>query len=354
MIKVSVIIPIYNVEKYLNQLLDSLVEQSLKEIEVILVDDGSPDSSGRICDSYADKDLRFHVIHKVNEGVSKARNDGLKAAKGDYVIFCDSDDWLPLNALEVLYVEAKRTDADIVIGDVYRYEGGKEVLARFYNNAFVTEDRKFIDQMIQADFYKTYCPLPPSSGPAFGYGGPWNKLVKLNMLREKNIKFDSRVKGIFDDLIYTAYILANASKVAYITEPVYYYRILPVSITKTYKPNALEINKAIFNSWQEFISKFGKDGIFDKPYYANVVRRFMEIVPYYFFSSKNQKGFSEVLREMKETMHSEPYKTAIREVDEGMQTRQGKVWLRLLRMDSPLSIWCIFKLKVIVKALLRR
>lgn len=354
MVKVSVIIPIYNVEKYLDQLLDSLVEQSLKDIEIILVDDGSPDNSGAICEKYAKNDQRFHVIHKKNEGVSKARNDGLKTAKGEYVIFCDSDDWLPLNALELLYNEAKRTNADVTIGDVYRYEGGKDVLAQFYKSAFVTDDREFIDKMIQADFYKTYCPMPPSTGPAFGYGGPWNKLVKLSMLQEKGITFDSRVKGIFDDLIYTAHILANATKVAYIPKPVYYYRILPVSITKTYKPNALEINEAIFNSWQEFIDKFDRTDAFKKPYYANIVRRFIEIFPYYFFSSKNQKRLSEVLREMKQTMLSEPYKTAIREVDSKMLTKQAQLWLKLMRQGSPIAIWGMFRMKMLLKTVMGR
>lgn len=97
MVKFSVVVPVYNVEKYIGFCIESLQKQTLKEIEIILVDDGSPDKSGEICDLYAAKDARIIVIHKKNGGVSAARNDGMDIAKGEYIIFCDSDDWLPEN-----------------------------------------------------------------------------------------------------------------------------------------------------------------------------------------------------------------------------------------------------------------
>ena len=244
MAKVSVIVPIYNVEEFLSKLLDSLILQTLREIEIILVDDGSLDRSGQICDEYSKKDTRINVIHKKNGGVSAARNDGLKEAHGEYVIFCDSDDWLPENALELLYKKGKETNADIIIGDVYQYKDGVCKQARFYKESFVTDDALFINKMIQADIYKTYCPLPPKEGPAFGYGGPWNKAVRLSLLTENEIKFDTRVKGIYDDLLYTAHILSKAKRVAYIKEPVYYYRLIQTSITRTFKPNIRSV-KAI-------------------------------------------------------------------------------------------------------------
>lgn len=92
--KVSIIVPIYNVEKYLNKCVDSLINQTLKEIEIILVDDGSKDSSGLIADSYAEKDKRITVIHQCNAGLGPARNSGMKVASGEYIGFVDSDDWV--------------------------------------------------------------------------------------------------------------------------------------------------------------------------------------------------------------------------------------------------------------------
>lgn len=222
-------------------------------------------------------------------------------------MFCDSGGWLPLDALQKLYEEGKKVDADIVVGEVYQSESGKNRLARFYSNNFVSKDHAFIRKLIQADFYKTYCPMPHPTGPAFGYGGPWNKAVKLSLIRDNSIKFDTRVKGIFDDVIYKAHILVNAKIVSYIQDPVYYYRIIPNSITHTYKANALEINNAIFNSWKEFIDKYGLDGFFDKPYYAVVIRRFVEILPVYFLSDKNPKSFWESMRKMKEVVKEPEY-----------------------------------------------
>ncbi len=352
MIKFSVVVPCYKVEQYLPKCVESLCSQTLKNIEIILVDDGSPDNSGKICDEWAKKDGRIQVIHKQNGGVSAARNDGIAVAHGEYIIFCDSDDWLPKNALEALYNEGKQTDADVVIGDVYQHLNGKDIIAKFYAKPFVTNDVSFINKMIQADFYKTYCPIPADGGPAFGYGGPWNKAVRLELLKNNDIKFDVRVKGIFDDIIYTAYVLANANTVSYIRVPVYYYRLIPVSITRTFKPNAPEINTAIFNSWQEFMIRYDRNGMFIKPYYAVIIRRFVEILPVYFFSKKNAASLRERLSKMKSMLNSEPYKTAIREVEHDKLSSYQKVMHNLMLVGSPFLIWGLFKLKNIIKTLI--
>ena len=106
MIKVSIIVPIYNVEKYLHQCVDSLLNQTLRDIEVILVDDGSPDSCPHICEEYKKKDIRVKVVHKQNGGLSDARNAGLKLVEGEYVAFIDSDDYVDLHMFEKLYAAA--------------------------------------------------------------------------------------------------------------------------------------------------------------------------------------------------------------------------------------------------------
>ena len=339
MTKISVIVPIYNVENYLSMLMDSLISQTLKEFEVILVDDGSPDNSGAICDDYANKDNRIKVIHKKNGGVSAARNDGLKEAQGEYVIFCDSDDWLPLDALELLWNKAVNSGADIVIGDVYQYKNGVSRQARFYKEDFVSDDELFIHKMIQADIYKTYCPLPPEEGPAFGYGGPWNKLVRRKLLSDNDIKFDVRVKGIYDDILYTANILANAKKVAYIDKPVYYYRLISTSITRTYKANALEINEAIFKSWQEFIN------LFIEAYYANVIRRFTETLPIYFFSSNNPKSIFSTIKELSWVIKSEPYVVAASRADSTrLNPKIQRVMQKMMVWNSAWGVYIAYKM----------
>lgn len=117
---ISIIIPVYNVEKYIHECVESVVNQTYKNLEIILVDDGSTDSSGKLCDEFAEKCERIRVIHKTNGGLSSARNAGIEVATGDYLFFLDSDDYITRNAIEVLYSVAIENDADISIGRMER------------------------------------------------------------------------------------------------------------------------------------------------------------------------------------------------------------------------------------------
>ena len=112
---VSVIVPIYNVEKYLAECVDSILGQTFQDMEIILVDDGSLDSSSQMADDYAVRDQRVKVIHKENGGLSSARNAGMKIARGEYIYFCDSDDYISLDAIEILYETATKNDLDMVL-----------------------------------------------------------------------------------------------------------------------------------------------------------------------------------------------------------------------------------------------
>lgn len=124
---ISVIIPIYNVELYLKKCVDSVLEQTYRNLEIILVDDGSPDLCPQICDKYAENDHRVIVIHKSNGGLSDARNAGLKIFKGQYLMFVDSDDWLPVDAIDKLYNLAKKYNAQLVVGGYERVQTDSNV-----------------------------------------------------------------------------------------------------------------------------------------------------------------------------------------------------------------------------------
>ena len=117
--KVSVILPVYNAATTITRMLDSLRDQTLVDFEVLMIDDGSTDNSGAILDEYAQKDNRFRVVHKKNEGVSAARQTGVELAQGEYVIHADSDDWVDQTMLEELYAKAENDDADVVICDFF-------------------------------------------------------------------------------------------------------------------------------------------------------------------------------------------------------------------------------------------
>ena len=114
MLKISVIVPVYNVEEYIRTCVDSLIGQSYSNIEIILVDDGSTDASGRICDEYAQMDARVNVIHKENGGLISARKAGVQCVTGDYVTYVDSDDWIDLDAYEILAGQIENAMPDVV------------------------------------------------------------------------------------------------------------------------------------------------------------------------------------------------------------------------------------------------
>ena len=313
--KMSVIVPMYNVETYIRDCIDSIVMQTLGDIEIILVDDGTPDKSGAIADEYAAADARIRVYHKENGGVGAARNDGLKLATGEYVIFCDGDDFMEPDACETLYRAAKEQDADVAVGDVYRIMNGEKVYAQFWRESFTARDQLTLDALVKVDFSRKYCHDAPKEGPAFGYGGPWNKAVRREFLLEKGIAFDESLKGIFDDILYTAYLYAEASCVTYVTQPVYDYRILDDSVTHSYKADMPQINEAIFAAWKKFLLKYGRDGRFMDAYYTLVIRRLKGLLGAYFFHPDNPMSLSRQKKYLKRLLHTQPYHAAVNRAD---------------------------------------
>lgn len=335
--KVSVIVPCYNVEKYVATCIESLVAQTLKDIEIILVDDGSPDNSGKICDEYKSRDERIKVIHKANEGVSAARNDGLKEACGEYVIFVDSDDYLPDHACEALFQKAIETSSDIVVGDVIRVaDDGKEEYAQLYDSSFTTSDRKLIDALVATALYKNYCPMPAKSGVAFGYGGPWNKLVRRKLLSDHHIAFDESVKGLFDDILYSAHIMAAANTVSYIHEVVYYYRLLGGSITQTFKRNMPEIAEAIIASATNFVNRHEDNEVLKEAYYAFVIRMVSFTLPRYYCHKNHPGSLWQAARELRGVMSGSPYCDAAKGVNRDKLTRGQRALLQLIRHRASL------------------
>ena len=349
--KLSAVVPVYKVEGYLGQLIESLQNQTLSDIQIILVDDGSPDRSGQICDEYAAKDPRIKVIHKANGGVGAARNDGLAAAEGDWVYFCDSDDYLEPDALEKLVTAGEENQAEVVYGNVAMLSGDKVQIMHFHQKAFVTDDRKVLDQLVMTVFGRRYCYLPPEGGPAPScYGGPWNKIVRREVLDRENFRFDISVKGICDDLLYSIHLFAYAKRVAYVPTVIYNYRLLGNSITHTYKANILEINSAIFDAWEAFMDRYGQQ--FRNAFHVFVIRRLKATLGLYFFSAKNPKSKAEQYGELKALLASEPYRTAIAQVDpEKLQNRYDKMLWQAAKANSPKRIHFVFKLSVLAKKL---
>lgn len=207
---VSVIVPIYKVEQYLNRCVESIINQTYPYLEIILVDDGSPDRCGEICEEFSRKDNRIRVLHKKNGGLSDARNAGLEIATGKYILFVDSDDYIKKDLIEKCICEAEKNQSDMVIFDFLRVEETGEELCS-----------------MELDKSGTYT-LQEEPRLLFGATSAWNKLFRRDLFIKTEIRFP--VGKYYEDLGTIPKLLLLANKITYLKEPFYYYIIRPGSI----------------------------------------------------------------------------------------------------------------------------
>lgn len=238
---ISVIVPVYNVEPYIRKCLDSIINQTYNNLEIILVDDGSPDKSGVICDEYAAQYSQIRVIHQQNAGLSAARNAGLDIASGDYIMFVDSDDWIEKNTCQTLLLIAQQQEADIV------FYGYNEVSSSSYKILKSSKER--ITRMIEKEeilgdiitgksIFRDYC---------------WNKFYHRNLFDE--IRFPEG--RVYEDM-GTTYKLIHLADTIYITDAVLYnYYRHDDSITGSYYSLNQTIDRVfIIQERLEFLNKF--------------------------------------------------------------------------------------------------
>lgn len=210
---VSIIIPIYQVEKYIYRCIDSVIKQTYKNLEIILVDDGSPDKCGLICDEYKKKDKRIKVIHKKNGGLSEARNEGLKIVSGEYVGFIDSDDWVEENYIDELYKLLKTYNSDISVCNFYKISDN----VNFMNNKGNFKIEEFTNiQALEEYFGNNYVKIVVT----------WGKLYRKNLF--ESIEFP--VGKIHEDEFITHKLLYRANKIVMTTKCLYFYWQRPDSI----------------------------------------------------------------------------------------------------------------------------
>ena len=203
---ISVIVPVYNVENYIVQCIESLIKQTYTKFEIILVNDGSKDNSGKICDEYALKDERIKVIHKENAGVSSARNVGIKQSKGQWITFIDSDDWVEEKYLEVLLNLAKSENADISICGYNRVS--KERIEK-------------INASGKNEIYDSQEYLIKSLNPQIGLGFSHMKLIKKSII--KDIEFNDNL-AVAEDAFFNIQLSKNVNKAVHLMQPLNNYR----------------------------------------------------------------------------------------------------------------------------------
>jgi glycosyltransferase involved in cell wall biosynthesis len=241
--KVSVIVPIYKVEKYLKRCLDTIVNQSYPYLEIILVDDGSPDNCGSIAEEYAKADNRIIVIHQKNGGLSDARNTGMLHVTGEYILFVDSDDWLENNMIEQMLNTSIKLKADVVQSAFYyAYDDHLLFDQRYFNKGnppFILNNIELMTELVANERVKNFA---------------WGKLYKTKLI--KDIPFKKGV--LFEDVFWAHQVMHRVKKYAILNQPLYYYFQRSDSIVSTYTPKNLDIIEGL-KERQYFIEKYHKE-----------------------------------------------------------------------------------------------
>ena len=266
--KVSVIVPVYRAEDYLQQCIESILTQTYSNLEAVLVDDGSPDKCPILCDMFAEADVRVQVIHKKNEGAALARKAGLEAATGEYVLFIDCDDWLEANTISDCLDIAHRDNADCVMFGYVREYPQKSIHNPLFPQGFscdLAQSEKYVHRRIVGPVEKELCePQRVDNLSSFCM-----RLMKTEIAR-KGIFVSERIVGTSEDTIFNLYAL-DGCKISYINKCFYHYRKSNAqSITTQHKPDLAGKWDVMYGIMQEYIDGSGRADEYHTPFLNRV------------------------------------------------------------------------------------
>lgn len=241
MIKISVIVPVYNVEKYINRCIESLINQTYKNIEIILIDDGSPDNSPKICDMWTKKDKRIKVYHKKNSGLGYSRNFGLDVATGDYVSFVDSDDYIDINTFKNCVEVIEKYSLDVCRFGMVEKFAHKDIfydppVKQLYNDDDNIEFAKDIIGKSVDDSSRLFAGISACTS-----------IYSLKLLKRNNIHFTSERETLCEDIIFNFEVSLNAKKTYILKENYYYYCHHESSLTTSYRKDRFDRTINLFD-----------------------------------------------------------------------------------------------------------
>lgn len=244
--KVSIIIPIYNVESYLQRSVSTACNQSLTDIEIILVDDGSPDNCPQMCDDFGARDERIKVIHKQNEGLGLARNSGIEIATGEYVYFFDSDDYIEPNMIEDMYNAAKKYNADFVRVDNYK----ETIDGKIQNAGYIPPMREGLyneEELRNELLFPQFGMRPNDSGDKYVSCSVWRNLYRRNIIEDNNLRFVSERELISEDIPFNLDFMIRAKCAVVINRKYYHYIVNEKSLTQSYKEDRFDKEVVLYN-----------------------------------------------------------------------------------------------------------
>jgi glycosyltransferase involved in cell wall biosynthesis len=337
---VSIIVPVYNVEKYLAQCLDSLIMQTLKNIEIILIDDGSTDNSGLICDEYAAKDKRFLVIHQKNKGVSAARNSGIQVASSKWITFIDSDDWIEPDMLEKAIDLAEKYNVDILQWNHYNNWPQKEKKQKPIQPETIICDGKEINRFQLA----LLNPNGDSDVSGAAIRGVWAKLYKSSLIKTNDLVF-SEGNNQCEDLVFNLTAFEHAKRIMLVNQYWYHYRMVASSLNHSNDPKRFQSYESGLSVIQDILKDLKKYSYFEQSYYCLACEFFSNLIMQNVFRKNNSHSISTQFSELKLLIATEPYHTALSKIDIGLLNWKHRLVVIFVRKKLLGGIWFLCKLK---------
>ena len=338
----SLILPVYNVEKYVKRCVNSLLRQEYTDYEIILVDDGSTDSSGSICDKLADKNNNIFAYHKENGGLSDARNYGMDRAKGNYILFIDSDDWVDEKLLISLHNHLNKSNVDILKFGFQKMQEGnyKNTFFSYFNIGVY--DRRQIEETI----------LPYTIGPKrlFCYEqnackSVWSHVYSLNFLRENNIRFVSEREILNEDYLFNLHTLLYAKSLEVTHYILYYYDYREGSLSKRYITNEFERKLKLHREYKLLLERNGLFERYETPYYSECVDSFYACISNECCCWNETSKYA--VQNIKKILNCKECEISLLKCKRSNMNLKGKVIYWLMRLKFTYLMYILYKIYAI-------
>ena len=338
----SLILPVYNVEKYVKRCVNSLLRQEYTDYEIILVDDGSTDSSGSICDKLADKNNNIFAYHKENGGLSDARNYGMDRAKGNYILFIDSDDWVDEKLLISLHNHLNKSNVDILKFGFQKMQEGnyKNTFFSYFNIGVY--DRRQIEETI----------LPYTIGPKrlFCYEqnackSVWSHVYSLNFLRENNIRFVSEREILNEDYLFNLHTLLYAKSLEVTDYILYYYDYREGSLSKRYITNEFERKLKLHREYKLLLERNGLFERYETPYYSECVDGFYACISNECCCWNETSKYA--VQNIKKILNCKECEISLLKCKRSNMNLKGKVIYWLMRLKFAYLMYILYKIYAI-------
>lgn len=340
--KISVIIPIYNVEKYLEQCISSVLNQTYKNFEVICVNDGATDKSGEIIEAAAKNDERIKIINQKNQGLSGARNTGFKYVTGDWIVLLDSDDWIDENTFEAALKNVKEENADVVLWSYVREFPNASIPKNIFNKEKIVFNNDDVRKVLHRRFAGLINEELSSPEQADSVVTAWGKLYKAEVILNNNVEFvDTKIIGTEDALFnLTAFCYVN--KAVYINKHFNHYRKDNAkSLTKKYKPE-------LFSQWQTLYSMMEnviiKNNLGDEYFYALQNRRALSILGLGFNELCDTSSALTKIKRIKKYISSEKYSLAYSKLKMNYFPVKWKMFFKFCKNKNAAGIYFLLKI----------